>query len=138
MTNISDQTAIVGIGQTEFSRDCGRSELHMALEAVLDAVEDAGLSVKDIDGMVNYTLDTAEHIVMVRVLGITNLSFFTISPYGCGCSCATVSHAVAAVASSLANYFFCVRSIRDASGIRYGDFESNLMEGVTQYGMYFP
>lgn len=138
MTNISDQTAIVGIGQTEFSRDCGRSELHMALEAVLDAVEDAGLSVKDIDGMVNYTLDTAEQIEIVRDLGIPNLSFFSKTPYGGGGSCATVSHAVAAVASGLANYVVCVRSIRDASGIRYGDFEPNRMEGDTQYGMYFP
>lgn len=138
MANITDKTAIVGIGQTEFSRNCGRSELYMALEAVLDAVSDAGLDVKDIDGMVNYTLDTAEQIEMVRNLGIPNLSFYSKTPYGGGGSCGTISHAVAAVNTGLADYVVCVRSIRDASGIRYGDFEPNRMLGDVQYGMYFP
>src|SRR5699024_8651305 len=118
--------------------DCGRSELHMALEAVLDAVDDAGLDIKDIDGMVNYTLDTAEQVEMVRDLGIPNLSFFSKTPYGGGGSCATVSHAVAAVASGQANYVVCVRSIRDASGVRYGDFEPTRMQGDVHYSMYFP
>ena len=41
---IRNKAAIVGIGQTEFSKDSGRSTLHMALEAILQALDDAGLS----------------------------------------------------------------------------------------------
>lgn len=138
MENIRDKTAIVGIGQTEFSRNCGRTELHMALEAILAAVEDAGLKVEDIDGMINYTLDSAEQVEIVRALGIPNLSFFSKIPYGGGASCGTVAHAVAAVSSGMANYVVCVRSIRDASGpVTYGDFEETRVRDP-YYGMYFP
>ena len=37
------QTAIAGIGQTEFSKESGRSELQLACEAVKAAIDDAGL-----------------------------------------------------------------------------------------------
>jgi 3-oxoacyl-[acyl-carrier-protein] synthase III len=52
MTTIRNKTAIVGIGQTEFSKDSGRSTLRMALEVVLEALADAGLEPRDIDGIV--------------------------------------------------------------------------------------
>lgn len=139
MVSINGKAAIVGIGQTEFSRNCGRSELTMALEAILAAVEDAGIELKDIDGMVNYTLDKSDQIEMVRDLRIPNLSFFSKIPYGGGASCGTVAHAAAAVASGIANYVVCVRSIRDASGIaKYGDFEPDRVSGDTYMGMYHP
>lgn len=139
MGTVRDKTAIVGIGATEFSQNCGRSELRMALEAILDAVEDAGLKVEDIDGMINYTLDTADQIEIVRSLGIPNLSFFSKVPYGGGASCGTIAHAVAAVESGMANYVVCVRSIRDASGpVTYGDFEPTRVSGDTYMGMYHP
>ncbi|MBD3107344.1 lipid-transfer protein [Bacillus sp. AGMB 02131] len=140
MENICDKTAIVGIGETEFSKNCGRSELQMACEAILAAVKDAGLTVNDIDGMVNYTLDTgAEQVDIVKALGIPNLHFFSKTPYGGGGNCGTVAHAVAAVASGIANYVVCVRSIRDASGpVKYGDFEPNRVADLTYMGMYHP
>ena len=37
------QTAVVGIGATEFSKSSGRSELQLSAEAVRAAVADAGL-----------------------------------------------------------------------------------------------
>ena len=43
MNRIRD-TAIVGIGQTEFSKSSGRSELQLAGEASLAAIRDAGNS----------------------------------------------------------------------------------------------
>lgn len=138
-TAVREKTAIVGIGATEFSQNCGRSELRMALEAILDAVEDAGIKVEDIDGMVNYTMDTAEQIEVVRSLGIPNLSFFSKVPYGGGASCGTVAQAVAAIEAGLATTVVCYRSIRDASGpVTYGDFEPTRVSGDTYMGMYHP
>ncbi|MFS0574299.1 lipid-transfer protein [Sporosarcina sp. 179-K 3D1 HS] len=138
-TAVREKTAIVGIGATEFSQNCGRSELRMALEAILDAVEDAGIKVEDIDGMVNYTLDTADQIEVVRSLGIPNLSFFNKVPYGGGASCGTIAQAVAAIEAGLATTVVCYRSIRDASGpVTYGDFEPTRVAGDTYMGMYHP
>ena len=39
-----DAAAIVGIGHTEFSKDIGRPERTVALEAITAALEDAGIS----------------------------------------------------------------------------------------------
>ena len=41
---LSAKAAIVGIGATDFSKNSGRSELRLAAEAVLDALDDAGLT----------------------------------------------------------------------------------------------
>ena len=41
---LSGKAAIVGIGATDFSKNSGRSELRLASEAVLDALDDAGLT----------------------------------------------------------------------------------------------
>ena len=53
---IRDNVAIVGIGQTEFSKDSGRSEQQLACEAIKAAIDDAGLKVEDIDGLVKYAM----------------------------------------------------------------------------------
>jgi len=46
-----DKFAIVGIGETKYSRRSGVSATALGLEACKKAVDDAGLSVKDIDGV---------------------------------------------------------------------------------------
>jgi acetyl-CoA acetyltransferase len=49
---IQDTIAIAGVGTTGFSRAVGRSALALALEASTRAIRDAGLSARDIDGIV--------------------------------------------------------------------------------------
>ena len=51
-TTLKNEASIVGIGQTEFSKNSGRSELQLACEAVNAAIVDAGLAPGQIDGMV--------------------------------------------------------------------------------------
>ena len=68
--------AIVGIGQTEFSKESGRSELQLACEAVAAALDDAGLAPGDVDGMVTFTMDSSDEIDIARNVGIGDLSFF--------------------------------------------------------------
>jgi acetyl-CoA acetyltransferase len=46
-----DQVAIVGVGTTPFTRDSGRSELSLVVEACQNAIRDAGLTRADIDGL---------------------------------------------------------------------------------------
>ena len=68
--SFAGKAAIVGIGQTEFSKDSGRSELRLACEATLAALDDAGLEPRDVDGMVTFTMDTNPEIEVARALGI--------------------------------------------------------------------
>ena len=86
---IKDRTAIAGIGQTEFSRNSGRSELQMACEAIMDAVEDAGLKMKDIDGLVKFAMDYTDEMHLVSALGIKDLAYFAECGWGGGACCST-------------------------------------------------
>jgi acetyl-CoA acetyltransferase len=121
MTTIRNKAAIVGIGQTEFSKDSGRSTLHMALEVILEALEDAGLQPKDIDGMVKMAAnDDIFEIDILRSLDLPNLRFFSEIPHGGGASCGTIANAVAAVVSGMADVVVTFRSLNERSERRFG------------------
>ncbi len=68
-TALSGAAAIAGIGATEFSKDSGRSELKLAVEAVRNALDDAGLTPADVDGLVTFSMDANAEIAVARELG---------------------------------------------------------------------
>ncbi|MFI6324047.1 lipid-transfer protein [Nonomuraea sp. NPDC050556] len=119
-------TAIVGIGATEFSKESGRSELQLASEAVLAALDDAGLAPSDVDGMVTFTQDTNQEISVAREVGIGDLSFFSRVHYGGGAACGTVAHAAMAVATGAASVVVCYRAFNERSGRRFGQPDARL------------
>jgi acetyl-CoA acetyltransferase len=112
--------AIVGIGQTEFSKESGRSELQLACEAVSSALDDAGLSPSDVDGMVTFTMDVSDEIDIARNVGIGDLSFFSRVHHGGGAAAGTVVHAAMAVATGVADVVVCWRAFNERSGFRFG------------------
>ncbi|GGX38224.1 lipid-transfer protein [Streptomyces chryseus] len=117
---LGGKAAIVGIGATEFSKDSGRSELKLAVEAVRAALADAGLTPADVDGMVTFTMDTSPEITVAQAAGIGELSFFSRVHYGGGAACATVQQAALAVASGVAEVVVCYRAFNERSGRRFG------------------
>jgi acetyl-CoA acetyltransferase len=98
--------AIAGIGQTEFSKESGRTELQLACEAVSSALGDAGLAPGDVDG--------------ARSVGIGGLSFFSRVPHGGGAAAGTVVHAAMAVATGVVDVVVCHRAFNERSGMRFG------------------
>ena len=62
---LRDRAAIVGIGQTEFSKSPGASELQLACEAVRAAIADAGLQPSDVDGLVTFVPDTNDELALM-------------------------------------------------------------------------
>ena len=123
---LSGRTAIAGIGQTEFSKDSGRSELQLACEAVKHALDDAGLAPSDIDGLVTFTLDASEEMEVGRNLGIPELSMFSRVPYGGGAAAGVVLQAAMAVASGVADVVVCYRAFNERSGTRFGGFAGQM------------
>jgi acetyl-CoA acetyltransferase len=113
-------TAIVGIGQTEFSKYSGRSELQLAAEAVSAAIKDAGLQPADVDGMVTFTVDTNDELALMRSVGIQQLRWTSRTPFGGAGSGATIEHAAAAVASGAADCVVVYRAFNERSGFRFG------------------
>ncbi|MFE3855749.1 lipid-transfer protein [Streptomyces griseorubiginosus] len=117
---LGGRAAIAGIGATEFSKDSGRSELRLAAEAVRAALDDAGLTPADVDGMVTFTMDTSPEITVAQACGIGELSFFSRVHYGGGAACATVQQAAMAIAAGVAEVVVCYRAFNERSGRRFG------------------
>ena len=117
---LKDRAAIVGIGATEFSKNSGRSEMQLAVEAVTAALADAGLKTSDVDGLCTFAMDNNPEIEVFRNIGGKDLKFFSRVEYGGGGACAPVLQAAMAVASGVAEVVVCYRAMNERSEMRFG------------------
>jgi acetyl-CoA acetyltransferase len=92
----------------------------MVCEAIRDAVDDAGLAMEDIDGLVRFTMDYTDEMHLVSALGIPELRYAGECGWGGGASCATIAHAADAIAVGVADCVVCYRGMNERSGRRYG------------------
>ena len=135
MSGFSNSAAIVGIGATEFSKESGRSELQLSCEATLAALADAGLTPKDVDGLVTFKMDNSSEIALARELGMGDLRFFSRVDYGGGAACGTVQQAAMAVATGVADVVVCYRGFNERSGQRYGQVQSWAATQINSNGL---
>ena len=120
MSTLKDRCAIVGVGETVYNRDSGRTELDMAVEAANRAIADAGLVPQDIDGIVKFTADSTPQGELAACLGIPYLRYYgELGPLG-GAACGLVIQSAMAVAQGLVNNVLVYRSVNGRSGQRYG------------------
>ena len=87
---------------------------------MLAALDDAGLSVGDVDGLTTFTMDSTAEIALARELGMGELRFFSRINFGGGAACATVQQAAMAVATGVADVVVCYRGFNERSGMRFG------------------
>ncbi len=120
MSEIARRTAIVGVGQTEFSKDSGRSELQLGVEAVKAALDDAGLTAQEVDGYATYSMENNPAIEINRSLGGGDLTFFGRTHYGGGAACAPILQAAMAITTGIANVVVCYRAMNERSMQRFG------------------
>ncbi len=137
---LKDQAVIVGIGQTEFSKNSGRSELQLAAECVRDAIEDAGLEPTDIDGFSTFTLDATDEIEVARAVGCGDFTFYSQVNYGGGAALGIVHHCAMAVATGSAKYAVGYRALNGRSGQRYSEGVSGniITSDAIHWGYYMP
>lgn len=138
MSALSGRTAIVGIGQTEFSKESGRTELQLACEAVRAALDDAGLTPADVDGLVTFSQDTTEELELGRNLGFDEITMFSRITYGGGAAAATVQHAAMAVVSGAAEVVVIYRAFNERSGLRFGNIGGNMSTMPLWLSWYAP
>lgn len=115
-----DRCAIAGIGATDYSRDSGRSDLTLACQATLAALEDAGLTPRDIDGVVRCDLDTVHSNDLIEALGMPNVTFWGDVGQGGVAPAGMVGLAVGAIMSGQASAVLVFRELNGRSGRRYG------------------
>lgn len=107
---IQDKVAIVGIGHLPFAKDIGRPIGDTAVEAIQLALQDAGLTASDVDGMSMFEMESTHEVSIARRLGVSNLQWWDKISYGGGASAATIMHAAAAIVSGLASVVTCHRA----------------------------
>ncbi len=136
------RTAIAGLGVTEFSKNSGRTELKLALQAVLGALADAGIDPAEVDGFSSYSIDKVPEYEIARLLGARQVTFFSQVPHGGGAACAPVLHAAMAVATGIARTVVVYRAMNERSWYRFGSgsygFASTPIFENVNYGWYMP
>lgn len=140
MARTFTEAAIAGIGQTEFSKASGRTELQLAAECSLAACQDAGIDPKDIDGMITFTLDNSDEIHLARCLGVEDLAFTTRIPGGGAAAVATVYQAMALVNAGLCDNVLIWRAMNERSQYRFGqpvNMESAFAPGSGTGSLYW-
>ena len=132
-----DKCAVAGIGQTEFSRDSGRSVLSLATEASLKAIADAGLTPADIDGIVRCDYDTVTPYTLAASLGATNMRYWADTGPGGVAPCMMMGLAVGALMSGQAKAVLAFRSLNGRSEMRLGGRGRKVApEAVGGFGTY--
>ena len=121
MAEFKDKTAIVGIGATECFKASGVSVLNLATQAISEAIEDAGLTPKDIDGITAYSgNDSVTPHQVASALGIPELRWSSDYMGGGFSSNNCVITAAMMVNAGVCNYAVVYRALNGRSGARIG------------------
>lgn len=136
---IRGKVAIVGIGETAYYKR-GKSplpEFRLALDAILAAVEDAGISARDIDGFTAFADERSTPARLAAALGIPELKLSSLVwEGGGGGGAAALGNAAAAVATGIADCVVVYRSIASGTFRRGGGIAGNTISG--DRAMWYP
>jgi len=107
---IASKAAVVGIGQTPFAKSLGRSEYDMAVEAIWNACDDAGISPCEIDGLVRYDMEQIDEEQILSAVGNPLIRWFVGTPFGGGASASVLVVAATAIAAGMADTILVYRA----------------------------
>lgn len=121
--SLRDQSAIVGVGATPYykrGRSLPQTPFEMAGKAMLAALEDAGLTVGDVDGLALYSFGLGgDTSLFAQVMGIPELRFTAMLTGGGGGAAGSVGLAAAAITSGMATCVVSLMTLQQAAN-RFG------------------
>jgi acetyl-CoA acetyltransferase len=129
---IKDQTAIVGVGATPYykrGQSLPQTQLEMACKAILLALEDAGLTVADLDGFAIYS-SSCDPAQVAATLGVPEVRFAATLTSGGGGSAGSIGLASAAIVSGMATVCVSLMTLQQATR-RLG---GTAVGGASMYG----
>src|SRR2546428_8704959 len=120
MANLKDKYCIVGVGETEFSKNSGRTTRAMAVEAIRKAILDAGLKASEVDGMLSYQNgDSTFSPFIAPDLGI-RLNFYMDVVGGGSSTEALIGLAMGAIEAGMCKTVALFRSMNGYTEFRIG------------------
>lgn len=122
--DLRGRAAIVGVGHTAFGKRgefAERGTFALAVEAIANACEDAGISPREIDGFSSYSDDAATPAQLAPAFGCERVRYSTMAWGGGGtASGGSLLNAAMAVATGQAETVVVHRSICQMAGSRFG------------------
>jgi acetyl-CoA acetyltransferase len=120
---LRDKTAVVGVGATPYykrGRSLPQTPLEMAGKAMLAALDDAGLTVDDVDGLALYSVGLGgDTSLFAQVMGIPEVRFTAMLTGGGGGAAGSVGLAAAAIDSGMATTVVSLMTLQQAAS-RFG------------------
>ncbi len=120
MGRLTDKYAIVGVGETGYTRGSAMTTRALATIAVRNAMLDAGLEPSGVDGLMSYSGgDSTDSLCVASDLGIR--PNFYMDVFGGGSSTeALVGIAIGVIEAGMANTIAIFRSMNGYSQVRIG------------------
>ena len=115
--------AVVGVGETPYYKrgESPDPEFKLALDAIIRACEDAGISPKDIDGFASFSNDRSDPSRLAAALGCNELRFANMQwGGGGGGGSGAVGNAAAAIATGMASCVVVFRALAQGQFGRFG------------------
>lgn len=147
MANIASKYAIVGVGESERSKNSGTTPLHLALDAARAAIADAGIDPKEIDGFMSYSEgDSCTSHQVATYLGVRPKYVKDISGGGSSTEM-LIADAISLIETGQVETVLIYRAMNGRSGVRMGgggwstDLLQNAFEGgsfIIPYGAGSP
>ena len=115
---LHDKTAVVGVGATPYykrGQSLPQTPMELAGKAMLAALDDAGLTVDDVDGLALYSMGLGgDTSLFAQVMGIPEVRFTATLTGGGGGSAGSVGLAAAAIASGMATTVVSLMTLQQA------------------------
>lgn len=120
--SLRDQACVTGLGETAYVRGSNLSAFELQLESSLNAIHDAGLSPKDVDGIIPIGVVSGTADDFIENFGIPDLRFSAVIPHGGASPVMALQCAAAAVATGACNHVLITfgRNVTGVSGNRAG------------------
>ena len=130
-TSLVGKYAIVGIGETEYSRGSGRSTRAMGAMAIRRAMDDAGLDSTQVDGMLSYhSGDSTPSTSIMYDLGLKP-NFYMDCSGGGSSSEALIGLAMGAIEAGMCDTVSIFRSMNGYSNFRIGGTGARAASGIS-------
>ena len=115
---LKDKTAVVGVGATPYykrGQSLPQTPFEMAGKAMLAALDDAGLTVDDVDGLALYSVGLGgDTSLFAQVMGIPEVRFTAMLTGGGGGAAGAVGLAAAAIDSGMATTVVSLMTLQQA------------------------
>jgi acetyl-CoA acetyltransferase len=118
--SLNGQVSVVGVAETTYSRASEKNALRLQLEASLAAIADAGLTPRDIDGIIPIGISGAPVEEYIVDFGLSDLRFSAVVPHGGASPVGALQCAAAAISAGICSTVLVPAGRNVSGGARAG------------------